>query len=97
MIAFYPFVIQPFHYFTIRAVINSRGPGISPDNYECGLRLLLLENRRKFVPKETPRCLIPCLLVVFTQQLEILATTLTVNYIKDMRTCKKMPEKLSNV
>ena len=52
------------------------GPGISPGYYECGPGLLLLENRRKLEPKETPRCLIPRLLVVFTQKLEILATTL---------------------
>ena len=58
-----------------RAVIKGWGPGISPSYYECG-PLLLLENRRKLEPKETPRCLIPRLLVVFTRQLEILATTL---------------------
>ena len=29
----------------------------------------------KIEPKETPSCLIPCLLVVFTQQLEILVTS----------------------
>ena len=46
------------------AVIKSRGP--SPDYYECGPGLLLLENRRKLEPKETPRCLIPRLLVVFS-------------------------------
>ena len=57
-----------------RAVIKSRGP--SPSFYECGPGLLLLEDRRKLEPKETPQCLIPCLLVVFTRQLEILATTL---------------------
>ena len=59
-----------------RAVIKSRGPGTSPGYYECGSRLLLLENRRKLEPKETPKCSIPRLLVVFTRQLEILATTL---------------------
>ena len=47
-----------------RAVIKSRGP--SPAYYECGPGLLLLENRRKLEPKETPRCLIPRLLVVFS-------------------------------
>ena len=47
-----------------RAVIKSRGP--SPAYYECGPGLLLLENRRKLEPKETPRCLIPHLLVVFS-------------------------------
>ena len=59
-----------------RAVIKSRGPGISPGYYEYGPRLLLMENKGKLEPKETPRCLIPCLLAVFTQQLEILTTTL---------------------
>ena len=61
------------------AVIKSRGPGISPGYYECGPRLLLLENRRKIEPKEIPSCLIPRLLVVFIRQLEILVTTLNNN------------------
>ena len=61
-----------------RAVIKSQGPGISPGYYECGPGLLLLENRRKLEPKETPRCLIPRLLVVSTRQLEILGKTLPV-------------------
>ena len=39
-------------------------------------RLLSLENNRKIEPKEIPSCLIPCLLVGFTWQLEILVTTL---------------------
>ena len=38
--------------------------------------LLSNENRRKIKPKETPSCLIPRLLLVFIQQLEILVTTL---------------------
>ena len=59
-----------------RAVIKSRGPGISPGYYECGPWLLSLENRRKIEPKEIPSCSIPHLLVVFTRQLEILTTTL---------------------
>ena len=59
-----------------RVVIKRRGPVISPGYYECGPLLLLLENRRKIEPIEIPSCLIPCLLVVFTQQLEILLTTL---------------------
>ena len=61
-----------------RAVIKSQGLGISLGYYECGPRLLLLENRRKIEPKEIPCCLIPCLLVVFMRQLEILVTTLHV-------------------
>ena len=60
----------------IRAVIKSWGLGISPSYYECGPWLLSLEKGRKVEAKETPSCLIPCLLVVFTQQLEILVTTL---------------------
>ena len=59
-----------------RVLIKSRGLGISPGYYDCGPRLLLLENRRKIEPKEIPSCLIPCLLVVFTRQLEILVTSL---------------------
>ena len=57
---------------SVRAVIKSREPGI-----ECGLQLLLSENRRNIEPKEIPSCLIPYLLVVSTWQLEILLTTLT--------------------
>ena len=63
-------------YVEVRAVIKSRGPGISPSYYECGPQLHLLENRRKIEPNEIPCCLIPHLLVVFTWQLEILVTTL---------------------
>ena len=64
---------------TVRAVIKRRGPGISPGYYECGPRLLSKENSRKIEPKETPSCLIPHLLpIVFTHQLEILVTALTV-------------------
>ena len=59
-----------------RAVIKSRGLGISPGYYECGPHLFLMENKGKLEPKETPRCLIRRLLVVFTQQLKILTTTL---------------------
>ena len=59
-----------------RAVIKGRGPGISSGYYERGPWLLSKENRRKIEPKETPSCLIPRLLVVFTRQLEILVTTL---------------------
>ena len=60
---------------------KSQGPGISPGYYECGSRLLLLEYRRKLEPKETPKCLIPRLLVVSTRQLEILVTTLSIENI----------------
>ena len=59
-----------------RAVIKSQGPGIIPNYYECDLWLISLKNTRKIEPKEIPRCLIPCLLVVHTQQLKILVATL---------------------
>ena len=59
------------------AVIKRLGLGIFPGCYDCVPRLLSRENRRKIEPKETPCCLISCLLVVFTvRQLEILVTTL---------------------
>ena len=60
----------------IRAVIKSWGPGISPVYYECGPWLLSLEKGRKVEAKETPSCLIPRPVVVFTRQLDILVTTL---------------------
>ena len=63
-------------HYNSRVVIKSPGPGIFPGYWESGPRLLLLENRRKIEPKEIPSRLIPCLLVVFTRQLEILVTTL---------------------
>ena len=59
-----------------RAVIKRRGPGISPAYYERAPRLLSKEKKRKIERKETPSCLIPRLLVVFTRHLEILVTTL---------------------
>ena len=40
-----------------------------------------MENRRKIEPKEIPSHLIPCLLVVFARQLEILVTTLLSEFI----------------
>ena len=64
----------------IRAVIMSKsaggGVGISRGYYECGPRLLH-RKIEKIKPKEIPRHLIPRLLVVFTQQLEILLFILT--------------------
>ena len=56
--------------------LRAGGRGFPPATMSVAPRLLLLENRRKLEPKETPRCLIPHLLVVFTRQLEILTTTL---------------------
>ena len=66
----------------IRAVIMSKSAGgggvvgISRGYYECGPRLLH-RKIEKVKPKEIPRHLIPRLLVVFTQQLEILLFILT--------------------
>ena len=73
-----------------RAVIRSRGPGISLGYYECGPWLLLLENRRKIEPKEIPSCLIPHLLVVFNRQLEILVTSLFNSFVKNIADIFKM-------
>ena len=67
-----------------RAVTKSRGLGISPGYYECGRRLVGKENRRKIETKEIPSCLIPCLLVVFTRQLEILATSLQASIFESL-------------
>ena len=36
----------------VRVVIESQGPGILSGYYECGCRLLLLENRRKIEPNK---------------------------------------------
>ena len=69
-----------------RAVIKRRGPEISPGYYEHGPGLLSKENKRKIEPKETPRCLIPHLLVVFTLQLEILVTTLSLVWERIQKT-----------
>ena len=44
--------------------------------YECGPQLFSKEERRKMEPNKTPRCLILCLVIVCTRQLEILVTTL---------------------
>ena len=60
----------------LRAVIKSWGLGIFPGYYEHGPQLLSKKKRRKLEPKEIFSCLIPFLLVVFTQQLEFLVTAL---------------------
>ena len=73
--------IQTFYLTSTRLVVQLNmsknyhleepGPGISPSYYAHAPCLLLKENRRKIQPKEIPSCLIPCLLVVLTQKLEI--------------------------
>ena len=49
--------------------LRGGGQGFPPATINVTPRLLLLENGRKIEPKVTPSCLIPHLLVVFTQQL----------------------------
>ena len=55
--------------------LTARGPGISPGHYEHNSRLLSLGTKEKN-PKGLPSCLIPRLLISYTQQLEILGTAL---------------------
>ena len=59
-----------------RAIIKRRGPGIFLSYYEHCSQLLSKKNKKNRTKKETPSCLIPHLLFVFTQQLEILVTTM---------------------
>ena len=54
------------------AVIKSRGLGFPPATMNVTPGYF----HRKIEPKEIPSCLIPHILVVFTQQLEILVTAL---------------------
>ena len=50
--------------------------GTSPGYDECDSWLLPQENRGKVEPIEIPGCLLPCLLVIFIWQLDILVTAL---------------------
>ena len=52
-----------------RAVIKSRGLGISSAYYECGPQLPYYENRRKIESKEIPSRLIPAYLWYLTWNL----------------------------
>ena len=54
--------------------VNKAGTSHGYD--ECDSWLLSQENRGKVEPKEIPCCLLPCLLVVFIWQLDILVTAL---------------------
>ena len=71
-----------FYFINSRVVIESQGLGISPGYYECGPQIISLENRIKIEPEEIPSCLIPCLLVIFTQQLRNLSDNheFTINF-----------------
>jgi len=75
----------------IRAVLKSRGLGISPSYYEHGPWLLSQENRRKIKTKEIPSCWIPHLLVVFMQQLEILVTAL-IDHLRHITLTSQYPK-----
>ena len=69
-------------------VIKKWGPGISLGYYEHGPRLLLKENKRNIIPKETPSgSMIPRLLVVFTLQLEIVGVILTFASVGEILEC----------
>ena len=57
--------------------LRAGGQGFPPTNKKVSPQLLSWENRREMEPKEISSCLIPHLFVVSTQQLEILATALT--------------------
>ena len=61
---------------SIRTVIERQGQGIFRDNYVCDPRLFL--NRRNILValKEIASSFIPCLLVVFTRQVQILVISL---------------------
>ena len=56
--------------------LRARGRGFSLATISVALGYFF-GNRRKMEPKEIPSCLIPHLLAVFTQQLEVLVTSLT--------------------
>ena len=73
--------------------MKRQGPGISPQQ-------LSKENRRNIEPKETHSYLIPHLLVVFTQQHEILLTTRLMCHCstsKQMKTITREPPGLGEV
>ena len=55
--------------------------GLSLTAGSRGLRATFMRNRRKGEPEEILSCLIPHLLVVFTQQLEISVTALMVIHL----------------
>ena len=67
-------VVKCSNAYIIRAVIKGWGPGLSASFYD--MILLSLENGTKVEPKTIPSCLIPYLRDVFTQQIEILVTSL---------------------
>ena len=65
---------------SIRAVNKGWGLEIFSRYYKHDLQLLSQENRGKIELKEINSCLIPHLLLVFNQQLEILMTTALFHY-----------------
>ena len=61
-----------------RAVIERRGWGFPPATMNVAPDYFHRKTEEQIEQNETPSCLIPRLLVVFTRQLEMLVTTLTV-------------------
>ena len=63
-------------FLATRAVVLGRGPGNSQVTMKVTPDYFHKKKERKVGPQQIPSCLIPGLLVVFTQKLEILATAL---------------------
>ena len=63
-------------FLATRAVVLGRGPGNSLVTMKVTPDYFHKKKGRKVGPQQIPSCLIPALLVVFTQKLEILATAL---------------------
>ena len=61
---------------SIRTVIERQGQGIFPDYYVCDPRLFLNRRNTLVALKEIASSFIPCLLVVFTRQVQILVISL---------------------
>ena len=61
---------------SIRTVIERQGQGIFPDYYVCDPRLFLNRRNIHVALKEIASSFIPCLLVVFTRQVQILVISL---------------------
>ena len=58
--------------------LRGGGRGFSPATKNVPPGYFYRKVEKKIEPKQIPNCLIPCLLVVFTRQIEILVTTLPI-------------------